>query len=344
MDIKHYARNLVNPIFQSSGNLIQQKKKRKFTLFYITSQHKSMSDEFTRHIFEIIIAKVAQAKGFTTISETALNILVEVAIERISQCARSAAQITTHCGRTDTNGYDVFAALSKFHENPETLASYINTCDSMPPFEFLVEPYPLPRLSRFYTTSNQSNQTNNNILPFRANTCFYSDTKSRSIPPFFPPTPSRYTYDQTVQPDPMVDDQEMMKKHESDQNQIQQSLAQILAGRGTDQPHAVHFDSELTRLASNAIISKPTDMIDSPIYQIEGIRPDVDPEFLPLIEVTETTFANESQNIRDIQNMSAILAIPQGTTEPGTIKKSALYMQNSTPEKTPEKPSSPASS
>lgn len=290
-----------------------------------------MSDEFTRHIFEIIISKVAQAKGFSTISESALNIFVEVAIERLSQYARSAAHLTNHCGRTDTNGFDVFEALSKFNESPETLASFINSMESIPPFEFLVEPYPLPRLSRFYTTSNQSNQSEwSAILPFRANTCIPSYEKnSSSIPSFFPSMPNKYTYDQTIQPDPVGDDPEMNKKHEIDQNLIQQALASILVCRGNDQSHAVHFDSKLTKLASNNLISKPTEMIDSPIYDVKGDRPDINPEFLPLIEVKEDTFNNSDAtgNNRDVINHLTILGIKHGTTEPGTLKNSTLSIQ-----------------
>lgn len=291
-----------------------------------------MSDDFTRHIFEIIISKVAQAKGFSTISESALNIFVEVVIERLSQYARSAAHLTNHCGRTDTNGFDVFEALSKFNESPETLASFINSMESIPPFEFLVEPYPLPRLSRFYKDNpNQTNQSEwNAVLPFRANSCIPSYEKSSpSIPSFFPSMPNKYTYDQTIQPDPVGDDPEMSKKHETDQELIQKALASILVCRGNDQSHAVHFDSKLTRLASNALISKPTDMIDSPIYSVECDRPDVNPEFLPLIEVKEDTFSNNDAtgNNRDVFNMAQILAIKHGTTEPGTLKSSTLNAQ-----------------
>ena len=302
-----------------------------------------MSDEFTQHIFEILIAKLAQKIGFTSISSTALNVLVDVAIDRLSNYASHSARFTTHSGRTDTNGIDVFAALSNYHETPETLSDYINHGQSLPPFEFLVEPYPLPRLSKFYTTSNQSNQKNMRYdIPFRANMGIFHESNNRQVPNFFPPMPTRYTYDNVMAQDPMIDDQEMIKKHENDQNMIQQSLVQILAGRGTDQPHAVHFDSELTRLVSNALISKPTNMLESPIYSIDRTKPDVDPEFLPLLDVTDETFNNEGQ--RDIQSMIQILSIAQGENEPGTIKKSTSTNQNSSYEKTPEKPLSPSSS
>ena len=137
----------------------------------------------------------------------------------------------------------------------------------------------------------------------------------------------------------------MIKRHETDQNLIQQALASILYGRGNDQSHAVHFDSKLTRLASNALISKPTDMIDSPIYSVEGERPDVDPEFLPLIDVKEDTFTNNDAtgNNRDVYNMEAILAIRHGTTEPGTLKNSTLNVQGNSSDNKSEKPQSPTS-
>lgn len=158
--------------------------------------------------------------------------------------------------------------------------------------------------------------------------------------------PNKYTYDQTIQPDPVGDDQEMNKKQETDQKQIQEALKSILQGRGNDQSHAVQFDSKLKRLATNTLISKPTDMIDSPIYSVEGERPDVNPEFLPLIEVKEETFnSNDAPgNNRDVFNMAAILAIRHGTTEPGTLKTSTLNVQQTNSSETKsDKPQSPTS-
>lgn len=309
-----------------------------------------MSDEFTKHIFEIIVSKIAQAKGFSTISETALTILVDVVIDRLTEYARSAGHLTNFCGRIDTNGIDVFSSLTKYGETPLTLTNFLNTNESLTPFEFLIEPYPLPRLSKFYTTTNQSNQSNqpnqvgwNIVLPFRANTCIpVLDQKTPWIPPYLPSIPSRYTYDHTIKPDPPYQDLEAMKRHDDDQNQIQQALAIMLSGRNDEKEQPIHFDSTLTKLQSTDLMSKPTKMIESTIYSVEGDKPTIDPEFPPMIEVNEDTFIGDetSSSHRDILNMETILTIRHGTTETGQPKSSHLYQQDKDL-KTPETPLSP---
>jgi hypothetical protein len=80
-------------------------------IFEITPITQLMSDEFTRHIFRIILARAAQTRDFTSISEITLEIFIDAVISRLSDFARTAASIASHCGRTDTNGLDVFAGL-----------------------------------------------------------------------------------------------------------------------------------------------------------------------------------------------------------------------------------------
>jgi hypothetical protein len=288
-----------------------------------------MSDEFTRHVFRLILARVAQQKGFTTISETALEILIDAIIDRLSEMARSAARITTRCGRTDTNGLDIFAALFKFQETPDSLSQYLRRPDQFPPFEFLVEPYPLPRLPRFFTSV--APQPTQPTVPFRANTTFIANPANSHIPPFFPPPPNRYTYEHSIAPDPpLPDDPELVKRRENDQSQIKRALSDLSAGKGVETGHTVVFDSELARLIANDMFSRPTPLLESPIYQLEGVRGSQDPEFLPLTEVTDAMVAGEPT--RDTPFMLSILSIRQGQTEPGTLKN-ATYSSQGTAEK-----------
>jgi hypothetical protein len=278
-----------------------------------------MSDEFTRHIFRLILARAAQTKEFSSISETALEILIDAVIFRLSAFARTAASITSHCGRTDTNGLDVFAALSRHGETPESLSVYLRKGEHIPAFDFLVDPYPLARLPRLFSSPSQQSGTAP-AIPFRANTTFVpSQATSKHIPPFFPAHPSRYTYDRGVQPDPVVpDDPELVKKREADQALIKKALSQISAGRAADAPHAVDFECELTRMAGGEMISKPTALLESPTYALDGVRGREDPEFLPLSDLGEATLVGEPT--RDQAFLLQILSIRQGTTEPGTLK------------------------
>jgi histone H3/H4 len=312
-----------------------------------------MSDDFTRHIFRTILCRVAQEKGFGTISETALEILTDCTIERLSEMSRSAASITTHCGRTDTNGLDLFCALARFSETPETLATYLNKGDPFPPFEVLVEPYPLPRLPRFYAQNPMAHaaqvQGAPQVFPFRANSTFQiigqpGRGRTNHIPPFFPAPPKEWTYDRPPKADTSVeDDPELLRKRESDQERIKKALTTILAGHGPETQHAVRFDCELANLIANDLISMPTDLLESPVYQLEGVRGRVDPEFLPLTEVNDEICGEGG---RDFGGMLSILSIKQGSSEPGTLKNASYNPTGSImgSDKSMERASSPNSS
>lgn len=297
-----------------------------------------MTDEFTQHVMQIIIAKAAKEKGYISISEIALDILVEATIERLSAYARAAAEITTHCGRTDTNEFDVFTALYLYRETPETLSQYLSNSDTIPSFEFLIEPYPLPRLSKFYYTAKQQNGTNTTTFPFRANTSFVppqytgrqQTQRQEVIPPFFPPLPSEYTYNQTIKPEPPYqDEKELIKRRESDQSLTKQALAQMHAGQSADTSHAVTLNCDLTSFVKNDFLSKPSNLFESSVSLMEGIRTSVNPEFLPLQSVTDNMLAETPT--RDQQNMLAIISIVQGTNEPATLKN-ATYNNPSAPQ------------
>ncbi|KAH0792567.1 transcription initiation factor TFIID subunit 8-like [Histomonas meleagridis] len=282
-----------------------------------------MSDEFTRHIVKLIIARTAQNKGFTSISKTSLEILVEIVIDRLFDYGRSVADVTTFCGRTDSNGYDVFVGLNKFQETVDSLSSFLNAGSSVPQFDFLVEPYPIPVPSKFFAVST-SNQQQKSTYPFRANTSFVVSNpgqgKRYHIPPFFAPPPDPFTYDHTIKPDPQLSDEpEIIKRREIDQASLQVALAQILSGKGTDSQTSVNFDCELTKLTSTELVTKPTELLESSLYTLEGERPHVDPEFLPIKNFKDSDIIGGN---RDTPNMLSILAIGQGTSEPGTMKDS----------------------
>jgi hypothetical protein len=161
-----------------------------------------MAEAFTRHIFRVILARVALQKGFATIQQPAMDILIDVIITRLSDIARTASRITAQCGRTDTNGLDTFAALFKFRENPTTLRDYLHRPDQFPPFEFLIEPYPLPRISPFYTATGSL--PSGRTTPFRANSVFIPRRGDRHIPAFFPPPPDLGTAEKVAEVGPAV--------------------------------------------------------------------------------------------------------------------------------------------
>ena len=227
-----------------------------------------MSDEFTRGVFRVITARALRGSGFTTISETALEILVEATIARLTAYARAAAQTTAHCGRTDTNAMDVFAGLARFGESVETLALFLNRGDLFPPFEFLVEPYPIP------STDAKPAPPTGDTIPFRANMSFGAG----HIPTFFPSFPERYTYGQTASSvEPAAEGSEAALQRERERTEIKRSLDQIMAARGADAPHTIKISSELSRLVTNDLLRKPPPMS---VIALAGAQPRKDPEQL----------------------------------------------------------------
>jgi hypothetical protein len=235
-----------------------------------------MTDDFTRDVFRIILARIAQAKGFTFITEFALEILIDVVIERLSDFSRNAASITAHCGRTDTNGLDIFAALHRYHETTETLNHYLKRSDPFPPFDFLVDPYPLPRLPSFY-----SNDTYTVPVPFRCNTTVITDLDHPHIPLFFPKPPIHHTSDR-----PQLYESASVKRRESHQQRVKQAVGQISAEQSADAPHAIAFGCALDKLVTDDILTTPASQMMFSLFPVEGIQGRQDPEFLDMRPVT----------------------------------------------------------
>jgi hypothetical protein len=241
-----------------------------------------MSDEFTRRIFRVVLAKAAESREFTGICETTLEILIDVVLDRLFDLGRSAASISCHCGRTDTNGLDVFAALERYRETPESLATHLRRPDQFPPFDYLVDPYPLPRLPGTYGAAPADR------VPFRANSTFAPGRGH--IPPFFPPFPRRPADGTADVAGSGLSAAEEARRAEA------QALGQLSAGRGTDRPHTVRFDSELTKLMTGDLLSKPAAVLRSPIFLVEGAPARPDPEMLALRESGQTAFFSTQTN------------------------------------------------
>jgi hypothetical protein len=124
-----------------------------------------MSDELTRHVFKFYIAKAAASAQeeqvkVASISEAALDILADVAIYRLTTWSREIRALLDHSGRTEPNGYDVFAVLARYRENMTSLGQYI--IDKQFAADLNVRPYPLPGGVKF-PSADQSE-----AFPFRA--------------------------------------------------------------------------------------------------------------------------------------------------------------------------------
>ncbi|KAH0790842.1 transcription initiation factor TFIID subunit 8 [Histomonas meleagridis] len=280
-----------------------------------------MTDEFTRQVIKMVIAKSAQSQGFGSISEVALEIFADVVIERLSNYARFSAVITTHCGRTDTNGYDVFSGLNKFRETPESLANYLNSMHTIPPFEYIVDPYPVSTMPKFYFHFSNFRIPK---YPFRAN---YTEIPVLGptpegltyIPPFFPPPP-----DQSIKVNPEnrdkqpIDNQMMGHFMENKQTPLQRSLYSLITGQENEQT-LVNIDCELTKLVSNELVANPNELLDSSLYSIERFQNVTnDPEMLPIKSITE----NDKEN-------KTVLAIVRGQCDKAVIKSSSEQRINS---------------
>lgn len=300
-----------------------------------------MADDFTRHIIQVMIARVAENYGFESISEAALEILTDSVIDTLSDYARSASAIAASSGRTQTNAQDIFAALARYDVTADSLANFLRSRPKIPQFEFLVEPYPLPRGIRLLASQMTGNAPVQ-AVPFRGNTTFVPHDGDTFVPGFFPHYPQPYTHDFTVPTsDTTPDDAEAVRKRETDQQQIKTALHQLLAGGTSDQPQELNLDGQLVSLEGQYLISAPTDLLEAPTYSLDGDRTRVDPEFLPMIPVTDE-LAGEPVPSRPAVEMLMILSIKQGTDKLGT-QKQATYNMGGT-EKELERAPSPASS
>jgi len=155
-------------------------KKKCFSILNFSKkcQKLSMTDEFTRNYFRYFISKMVQnhfdesdqnSSGskltVDSISTSTLDILTDAAIQYLIKLARETRNLAERGGRTEPNGFDVFAVLWKYRETPDTLATYIvnNPISS----EFLsIKDYPMLPKGRFPENTGINSE---NIFPFRAN-------------------------------------------------------------------------------------------------------------------------------------------------------------------------------
>ncbi|EAY07031.1 hypothetical protein TVAG_311560 [Trichomonas vaginalis G3] len=260
-----------------------------------------MSDEFTEQILKIIIAQTAQKCGFSTISETALDILVEAVIANIREVCTNSTRVTNHCGRIDTNGYDLFFALNNLpnRESVSTLTVFLSQADKLiTPFEFFVDNYPAfeKNINPFYEQQlkpqeqrpmNSEPKLWEKPMPFRIYNppeMKQSQGKQSHIPAFYPNFPNTYTYQYTATPLPesAPDNTDAEARRSRDQNNLQKEIEEMGKSQDNKSQQSVEFDSQLTQLLSNEMVRRPTALLESPIYALDGIRSEVNPEFLPL--------------------------------------------------------------
>lgn len=273
----------------------------KFTL-------KKMSDEFTEQILKICIAKAAQQYGFTTISETALDILAEAVIGHMKEICTNATRITIHCGRIDTNGYDLFYALNNCYnrESVFTLSQFLAQPEKqIPQFEFFVDNYPAfeKNVNPFYEQQLEKNtQTTTpgmKSMPFRAYNppeTKESNGRSSHIPAFYPNFPDTYTYNTPTPLQEPATDENIEKHRANDQNALQKEIEEMSKSQDNKSQQVVQFDSELTKLLSREMVRRPTALLESPIYELTGIRPEIDPEFLPVENVKLDSSKGRDEN------------------------------------------------
>jgi hypothetical protein len=232
-----------------------------------------MTDNLTREVFRIILAGVAKEKGYAFIAKFALEIPIDVVIERLSDFSRNAASISAHCGRTDTNSLDIFAALHRYRETAETLHRYLKRSDPFPPFDFLVDFNPLPP---FY-----SNGTHRVPVPFCCNATVVTDPDHPQIPPFFPMPPIHRPSDWR-----QLDEGRSVERREFHQQRLKRAIGQISAGRGTAVPPAIAFNCALDRLLTEDILTRPAAQAMFPLFHVEAIQGRQNPEGLEMRPVT----------------------------------------------------------
>ena len=279
-----------------------------------------MSDPFTEQILKMVIAKVAKQCNFSTISETALNIFVDATIFYIQSISSKAGKITTHCGRTDTNGYDFFFALyHNANETPESLSHFLNRTTQIPPFEYSIYPYPLPMKTEYNTDKIKPTSTPH---PFR----IYVPIRDKSgncshIPDCYLDFPPKYTYSQgNMVPEPSVDVQ-IEAQRSKDQKKLQEQIDAISQNSDTKMQQTIKFESTLTKYVSNELVRKPTELLESPVYILNGERKNIDPENLPREDITENDLPHDLS--KDLKAQLKILNTVHSATEPGKPDQSA---------------------
>ena len=238
-----------------------------------------MTEEFTEQILKIIISKVAQQYGFIRISETALSILIDVIIERITDICEKTTKITSHSGRFDSNGIDLFLALSFYSETPETLADFINKTN-FPSFEYLIEPYPVINLPNL-----EENKENKDPISLSFRTNFLPNYKNLANSHIFScfPDLSSENNPNSNQNSNLNDNKKNNENRSEDENNLKKTLGSLLSNINENNSQSYKFDCNLKDLLENQIITQPTPLLKSPLNLMTGNRQELDPEHLPQI-------------------------------------------------------------
>jgi hypothetical protein len=291
-----------------------------------------MTDSFTHEVMRVIIARIAMHMKITAMSESSLDLLTDAVIQNTTRIAAQGRRIAAHGGRTDGNAYDVFTAYqrSRQREDPTTLSRFLQgqSKSSVPPCDFLVKPYPLPRRMAFSDLDASIMRGSPPILPFRSNTTIdYPRTPHHLLiggqyqpassdepwrPWFFPRYPPEFTYRETPSRGGAGEAIEELKAaRESDQAAIKKKLGLLLQNRQDDRERTVFLDLKLVAPPARR------DMVEVPrkatSHSIGWTPVDENPEFLPAERVVEGA-SPTAANQKDVKGWLDILAIehPEG--------------------------------
>lgn len=192
-----------------------------------------MTENFSHEIIQSIIALVCHKKGFHSISQSAMDVLIGAVIRFIEKISETAQKITSNSGRAESNVYDVLYSMIENGINSPVwvIMNYLaSDKNNIPKYEYSIRQYPISPKIKFYIdqTLNMQKQikekipkiTDDFFLPYRANTTIkyttkigqmclltkeigYNEQKNENenpiksqnhIPPFFPPLPERFSY------------------------------------------------------------------------------------------------------------------------------------------------------
>lgn len=249
---------------------------------------KNMSDHFTRNIIKQILLRTMQNFGFQRVTNSSVEILTDVVISHLSKIAKEASLLTEHCGRTDTNGYDVFSALQRFHETPSSLLRYLKmpSIKRVQTYEFVVERYPVTFQTDYYVRQNATQRH-----PFRANMQFGDSV----IPPFFP------------KPIPIISKEEMLSEVSKDNNKDTDNVENETKEKNLLQTAIQGIDGvgsldtsgyELTMLVANCMNNKRYfEVMDVNKKTSKKNGESLEEKSIQQFEDDETTKSNEIMNI-----------------------------------------------
>ena len=252
-----------------------------------------MSDAFTNHVIKVTIVRCAREFGFSEISETALSILTEIVIDFIYSTAELAQEITTHSGRTDTNGYDIFFALKhKINYSPEILIDFLNNhSEKIIPYESSVSPYPEPTINSFY-----KNQLSSKKIPpfrFRRYLPVQSKKESREVPQCYPDYPPDYMYKDSVsKSESSLTEMDIEKQRSKEQKTLQMQIENLNKNLEKTRSQTIDIGSHLKLILSSEIKRTPQSMGD-PTFVMNGHTAICDPEHM--IFAQKSAVANDDE-------------------------------------------------